>query len=125
MQTFTIATKADPTTILATVSAAELMATCEKFSPDNAVPLIIAPFVAAPEIDTSDMNNAAELVSEDRPVNSTWTHQVTDEAAKARIEAQHESLRASGIAVQASQQLYSTGTRMADVGYCLLRAFDR
>lgn len=51
------------------------------------------------------------------PVNSTWTKTVTDDAAKARIEAQHASLESSGIVVGAERQLYATGTRMADVGY--------
>ena len=48
---------------------------------------------------------------------STWAHQVVDEAAKARIEAQHAVLVAGGVAVDAGRQLYGTGTRMADVGY--------
>ena len=41
----------------------------------------------------------------------------TDETAKDRIEAQHAALGAAGIRVDASQQLYATGTRMAAVGY--------
>lgn len=51
------------------------------------------------------------------PVNSTWTEQVVDATATVRIEKQHAALRAAGVAVDASQQLYSTGTRMADIGY--------
>lgn len=51
------------------------------------------------------------------PVNSTWEAQVVDDAARVRIEGMHAALNASGVAVQASQQLYATGTRMADVGY--------
>lgn len=41
----------------------------------------------------------------------------TDETAKGRIDAQHAALGAAGIQVDASQQLYATGTRMAEVGY--------
>jgi len=48
---------------------------------------------------------------------------VTDDAAKARIEGMHETLRAAGVSGlekkgdKAGGQLYATGTRMADVGY--------
>jgi hypothetical protein len=42
---------------------------------------------------------------------------VTDDEAKSRIEATQAALRAAGIKVDASHQLYATGTRMADVGY--------
>jgi hypothetical protein len=49
--------------------------------------------------------------------NSTWTHQVVDEAGKARVEALHAGLAAAGIDVDASQQAYATGTRMANEGY--------
>lgn len=53
-----------------------------------------------------------------KPVNSTFGGAlVTDEAAKARIEAQHAALGAAGVKVNAGEQLYATGTRMADVGY--------
>lgn len=39
---------------------------------------------------------------------------VVDDAAKVRIEAQHAALNAAGIKVDASEQLYATGTRMAE-----------
>ena len=42
---------------------------------------------------------------------------VMDRAAKARIEAQHASLNASGIVVDASQQVAASGTRMMELGY--------
>jgi hypothetical protein len=48
---------------------------------------------------------------------STFEHQVTDDEAKARIEAQHASLEASGIKVDSGRQLFASGTRMADIGY--------
>lgn len=44
-------------------------------------------------------------------------NQIVDDAAKTRIEAMHESLKAGGVNVDASRQLYATGTRMARVGY--------
>jgi hypothetical protein len=43
--------------------------------------------------------------------------QVVDAEAKARIEGQHSALRDAGVKVDASRQLYDTGTRMARVGY--------
>jgi hypothetical protein len=49
--------------------------------------------------------------------NSTWTHTVVDNTAKARIEAQHAALAAAGITVDTRQQAFATGTRMADEGY--------
>jgi len=53
------------------------------------------------------------------PVYSDFGHgnQIVDASAKARIEAQHAALIASGVNVDASQQLYATGTRMAKSGY--------
>lgn len=42
---------------------------------------------------------------------------VVDDAAKSRIEGLHAKLVASGVNVDASQQLYGTGTRMAREGY--------
>jgi len=53
--------------------------------------------------------------------NSTFSPSglVHDADAKARIEAQHKALNDAGITVNASEQLYRTGTRMADVGYAM------
>jgi hypothetical protein len=42
---------------------------------------------------------------------------VVDESARARIEARQAALRAGAVAVDPGNQLYATGTRMADVGY--------
>ena len=50
---------------------------------------------------------------------------IVSDAAKARIEVQHAALQANGIAVDASQQLYATGTRMADVGYATQRTREQ
>lgn len=44
-------------------------------------------------------------------------NQVSDPHAIARIEAQHAALISGGIQVNASEQLYATGTRMAQFGY--------
>jgi hypothetical protein len=44
-------------------------------------------------------------------------NQVMDNEAKQRIEAQHQALRDAGVEVNAGQQLYETGTRMAEEGY--------
>lgn len=55
------------------------------------------------------------------PSNSTWEKQVTDDAAKVRIEAAHEALKNSGININTAEQFYATGTRMADIGYATQR----
>jgi hypothetical protein len=71
----------------------------------------------APKMPPTDAELDDEPIAKPAPVNSTWAHQVTDADAKTRIEAQHAALRAAGVAVNAKEQLYTTGTRMADVGY--------
>jgi hypothetical protein len=43
--------------------------------------------------------------------------QIVDQAARARIEAQHAALNAGGVKVDAGEQYYATGTRMAAGGY--------
>jgi hypothetical protein len=53
----------------------------------------------------------------DAPVYSTWTEQTVDVAAKERIEQQQAALIAGGVAVNAAEQFYATGTRMAVEGY--------
>jgi hypothetical protein len=50
-------------------------------------------------------------------VSSFGGELVVDDAARARIEGQHAALQAAGVAVDASEQLYGTGTRMALIGY--------
>lgn len=47
---------------------------------------------------------------------------VTDDAAKVRIEAMHSTLNAAGIKVDASNQYFATGTRMARDGYAMQAA---
>lgn len=44
-------------------------------------------------------------------------NQHMDDAARARIHAQHAALEGAGVKVEAGQQLFSTGTRMARSGY--------
>lgn len=48
--------------------------------------------------------------------NSTWTAQVVDVEAKARIDAQQKALRQAGV-LGKGRELYAPGTRMADIGY--------
>jgi hypothetical protein len=43
--------------------------------------------------------------------------QITDESATARIHALHTALASDGIKIDTSEQLYATGTRMAQIGY--------
>lgn len=52
-----------------------------------------------------------------KPVYSNWDKQVTDESAKTRIEDLHKKIGEGGITIDTSQQLYATGTRMAEDGY--------
>lgn len=47
--------------------------------------------------------------------------QVTDEDAKKRIEEQQKALNDAGVKIDASEQFYATGTRMAEVGYATQR----
>lgn len=84
------------------VAASDLMTACARLSSDGAHALSIENLSEAPV----------------PPQNSTIGGTlVTDDAAKARIHAQHAALRTAGIAVDEGKQLYATGTRMADVGY--------
>lgn len=53
----------------------------------------------------------------ERAAYSTWSNTVVDDAARARIEAQQAALGAAGVKVDASQQFFATGTRMAREGY--------
>ena len=85
-------------------------------------PLSIDVFKAAegiPSIAAGSDEDAEEFAAPvKQPAYSTFGGAlVTDEAAKARIEAQHAALITGGVKVDASEQLYATGTRMADVGY--------
>jgi hypothetical protein len=59
-----------------------------------------------------------------KPVSASWTSTVSDDTAKARIDAQQAALRAgglTGIGHKATggdgEQFYANGTRMMDVGY--------
>ena len=48
---------------------------------------------------------------------STFESQIVDDGATVRIEGLHAALGAAGVQVNTAEQLYLTGTRMADVGY--------
>lgn len=60
-------------------------------------------------------------MSEVKP-ESDWANQTTDAEARDRIERTHKALAESGVTVETSKQLYTTGTRMAGVGYANQRA---
>lgn len=84
-----------------TVDEAQLLDACARLSEDGKHPLDVIPQAETPKLNSTFDNGKL----------------VTDEAAKARIEAQHAALAKNGVHVDASQQFYATGTRMADVGY--------
>jgi hypothetical protein len=109
-----------------TVDVLDLDRACAELSEGGKHPLSIVPATAVQAI---TINNAptepapASTVGpavEPKPL-STWEHQVIDAEAKARIETQHTALRAAGVNVDTSKQLYSTGTRMAAEGYATQR----
>lgn len=79
----------------------------------------VGPGVPRVEAYTADKADALveEALAEAKKPLSTWEEQVVDDEAKQRIEAQHAALKASGIEVCESKQLYASGTRMADIGY--------
>jgi len=82
---------------------------------DDAARFVAAEEGSSPEVTRLVCENRATMPT--TKAVSTWTHQVTDETAKTRIEAQHATLAKNGIHVDASEQLYATGTRMAREGY--------
>lgn len=53
---------------------------------------------------------------------STFETQVLDTQARERIEQQHAALADAGVSIDTSDQLYATGTRMAESGYKLQAA---
>ena len=90
---YIISLKSDPSRV-ETVDQAGLIEACERLSQGGKLPLDV------------------------KPQNSSFGGDlVVDDAAKKRIEAQHAALAAGGVNVDASQQFFATGTRMADVGY--------
>lgn len=97
MSLFTVTRKDDPSRT-ETVNVSELMATCASLSEGNRYVLEIKEVPSA-------------------VVNSTFEKTVTDDAAKARIEAQHAALASAGVTVNAKEQLFATGTRMMNEGY--------
>ena len=122
MAMFTV-TRKDDSSITRTVDAANLLATCEELSPAGQFALNVvrlpdsnATTIVPPESPV-EATPAPVEAAPDAPVNSTFTSLVTDDAAKVRIEAQHAALYQAGVQVNAKEQLFATGTRMADVGY--------
>jgi hypothetical protein len=88
------------------VESADLFTACAELSAGGTIPL-----------DVVQVAPSAAIVA--APINSTFAPGglVHDDAAKARIEGQHAALNAAGITVNAKEQFYATGTRMADQGY--------
>jgi hypothetical protein len=80
---YTITRKDDPTKS-ETVDAAQLLDACEKLSVGGKFQLDVIPQAETPK------------------ANSTFADLVTDDVAKARIEAQHAALAKHGVAVDAS-----------------------
>ena len=101
MSQFVVTRKDDPSRS-ETVDVSELMTTCATLSEGNRYVLDIKELPAAVQA---------------APVNSTFKDLVTDETAKARIEAQHSALSSAGVTVNAKEQLFATGTRMMNEGY--------
>ena len=75
----------------------------------------------APSVAHAEVTPVAEVIPvvAAEPLYSAFGagNQVVDEAARMRIEAQHATLVANGVKVDASQQFFATGTRMAKEGY--------
>ncbi len=76
--------------------------------------------VLVPWVDSSPLAPSGSVES-----FSTFGALVMDDGAKARIDAQHAALRAAGIVVDASEQLFANGTRMASDGYATQAARKR
>lgn len=97
-----------------TVEADALLSACEDLSENG----LHALDVVASRSEVTLADAVVTAVTEPKK-NSTFENGdlVHDDEGKKRIEAQHSALRAAGVAVNAEEQLYATGTRMADVGY--------
>jgi len=86
----------------------------------DAIPPADAPTPIVAKVASVDVAPAPTTEqSSARPVSpvSTWTNTVHDADAAKRINAQQDALRAAGVDVNASEQFYATGTRMASEGY--------
>lgn len=59
---------------------------------------------------------------EPQKANSTWSNTVHDAEAAKRIEGQQAALQQAGVKVDAKEQFFATGTRMADEGYAYQKA---
>lgn len=90
-----------------------------------------APAMLADDVQDDEPAPNTERTPAPRPAPSASTlpvstfgegGQIVDPHALDRIEAQHAALASAGIVVNASEQLYATGTRMADVGYTTQQA---
>jgi hypothetical protein len=89
-----------------------------KIEPMTAVvPALPVSIAAVPK--TEPAPAIAPIVAPAAPIYSDFGDgkQIVDASAKARIESQQAALTAAGIKVNAREQLYATGTRMAQIGY--------
>ncbi len=83
----------------------------------NALPSVASTAVIVAPIASAAPVTLAPRVSDAPRFSSFGGKLETDEQAKARIEGQHATLKASGVTVDTSQQFFATGTRMAQAGY--------
>lgn len=111
-----------------TVDVAKLTEACEKLSEGGKHPLNVTRNAAPAPREPAQPPTAEEIADApavvDLPVvapskgfSSFAGPKIVDDSARARIEAQHTALAAAGAAVNTKEQLYGTGTRLAQVGY--------
>jgi hypothetical protein len=106
---YSISRKDDPSRA-EVVDVSQLEDACERLSQGGQYALNVVA-----QAETPKLFSAEEPPTERK--NSTFSDLVTDDAAKARIGAQHAALAANGVTVDTSEQFFATGTRMADSGY--------
>jgi len=84
----------------------------------NAARIAVEPVqVSAPVEPAPIQARPAPSAAGSKGVSDFGANDVIDPEAKARIEAQHATLNARGVIVDASQQVAASGTRMAGIGY--------
>jgi hypothetical protein len=95
------------------------LAEFEAFCDPDTFPEISAQLVERAGGGVPHVEPVTELATEPAPALavSQWGATVHDADAEARIKAQHAALIAGGVKVEASQQFFATGTRMASEGY--------
>jgi hypothetical protein len=120
---FTI-TRRDTGETLDDIASDSLMPECERLSQGGRYALDVQPKgFKGPEGTALARPVAPVTVPAPAPVFSDFGEgrQVVDETARERIETLHATLATEGFAPNAKEQLYATGTRMAEVGYAAQR----